>query len=154
MEGGRWSLFYPPRDVPAGEVDLRPAGEVHDLIIPVVLRGVIASHIAVAEAEHIAHRVEGPVHNRVSGREEVGEQAVVLRADVRVIVRPDPPAPLGYTFSVLRNDQPEGLVGRQRGAHVVMVPRGLIDHPAAFILPPAVAPDGQRRVSRSVPVPE
>src|SRR2546430_17671594 len=75
MEGGRWSLFYPPRDVPAGEVDLPPAGEVHDLIIPVVLRGVIASHIAVAEAEHIAHRVEGPVHNRVSGREEVGEQA-------------------------------------------------------------------------------
>ena len=130
-----------------GEVDLPSAGEVHDLIIPVVLGGVVASHLAVAEAEHIAHGVEGRVHNRVSGGKEVGEEAVVRGADVGVIVRHDPPAALGYTFSVLRNDQPEVLVGRQRGAHVVMVPRVLIDHPAAFILPRAVERDGQRGVS-------
>src|SRR5438874_70393 len=72
IESGRSSLFYPPRDVPAGQVDLPSAGEVHDLIIPVVLGGVIASHLAVAEAEHIARSEERRVGKecRSEGRGE------------------------------------------------------------------------------------
>src|SRR2546421_13049053 len=107
IESGRSSLFYPPRDVPAGQVDLPSAGEVHDLIIPVVLGGVIASHLAVAEAEHIAHGVEGRVHNRVSGREEVGEQAVWRRAGVGVSCRHTPSRPRWSALGLLR-DGPAG----------------------------------------------
>src|SRR5256714_8214313 len=106
IESGRSSLFYPPRDVPAGQVDLPSAGEVHDLIIPVVLGGVIASHLAVAEAEHIAHGVEGRVHNRVSGREEVGEEAVVGGGDVGGVVRDASPAALRWTFTGLCEGPP------------------------------------------------
>src|SRR6266478_1122995 len=141
---GFYLYLYPPRDVPAGEVDLPPAGEVHDLIILVVLRGVIASHVAVAEAEHIAHGVEDLVHNRVGGREEVGEELVVPRADVRVIVRHDPPA-FGSAFSVLRNIQSEAPVGGQRGAHTVVVLWVLIDHAATLVLPRAVVARGGKR---------
>src|SRR5256885_8244067 len=114
IESGRSSLFYPPRDVPAGQVDLPSAGEVHDLIIPVVLGGVIASHLAVAEAEHIAHGVEGRVHNRVSGREEVGEQAAERGADVGVLGGPPhPPASRG-ALGALGNDRPPLAWGRPR----------------------------------------
>jgi hypothetical protein len=106
--------------VPTGEINLASAGEVHDLIIPVVLRGVIASHVAVTEAEHVANGVEPLVHVRVSGGKEVREEAIVVGADVRVLVRNDSPA-LGYRFRVLQNVEPEGLVGSQRGADVIIL---------------------------------
>src|SRR5690348_1935443 len=74
----------PAHDVPAGQIDHPTAVEIHFLVIAIILRWIVATDIAVTEAQHITHGVQSLVDQGICGREEVGERLVVYRTDVRM----------------------------------------------------------------------
>src|SRR5947207_4371244 len=82
-----WQRWHPPDDVTAGEVDHPAAAKIHLLVVAVVLGRVIAADVPVAEAQHVADRVQLLIDDRIRHGEEIGERLIMNRAYVRVEVR-------------------------------------------------------------------
>src|SRR5256884_9070006 len=66
---------HPPDDVTAGEVDHPATAKIHLLVVAVVLGRVIAADVPVAEAQHVADRVQLLIDDRIRHGEEIGERS-------------------------------------------------------------------------------
>src|SRR5438876_9108601 len=59
------------------------SAKIHLLVVAVVLGRVIAADVPVAEAQHVADRVQLLIDDRIRHGEEIGERLIVNRSEER-----------------------------------------------------------------------